>query len=223
MNFKELSQETARLFEMNGTIADVQAVTGELARATQWTARAWVRIQLAKRDWEFLKLRLSFNTTAGQQAYTPVQMGADNLVSIDARSVTCWDAAIGRQDEQQLEMWDYEDVEEVYDFQVAQQHRPVVWALRKSDKSMFFGATPDKAYTVRGWYRRSAQELEANDDEPLIDSDLHMLIPYYAMLTYGNLEVAGERKAEAVEGIRDYWPALERRYLPDLQFEGPAA
>ncbi len=222
MNFKELAQETARLCEMNGAISDVTTAVGVLADAVRWTSRAWVRIQHTHRDWEFLRGKFQFDTVASQSEYTPLQMGATDLASIDFGTVSAYDAGIGRSDEQWLDDWSYDNLIDSFDFQSTQIGRPLAWALRMDTRALALGPTPDRVYTVRGWYRRMAQVLAANADTPLIDADLHMVIPYYAAITYANLEVAGERKTEMVEALRDHWSTLERRYLKSFEFEGPA-
>ena len=59
----------------SNALTTVQNATGESARMANWINSAWVDIQTAKEDWQWLRTSIEFNTVTQQQFYTPTQAG----------------------------------------------------------------------------------------------------------------------------------------------------
>ena len=64
--------------------------------------------------------------------------------------------------------------------------------------NFLLGPTPDTDYALRGPYWRSNQTLAADDDEPEMPADYHMLIVWNALINYGYNEVANEVLSKAI-------------------------
>lgn len=224
MNFLELCQETARIAEITGGgPRSVVSQTGENLDVVRWTREAWVDIQNLQL-WDFLRKELLFPTVAGQQYYTRAQMGASDMRKVDEDTLRIYRDSVGTSDEQYLVGWDWEVFWNTYGFAQQAQGRPNIFTIRRSDKAMGLGQIPDSGdYKVRGWYWSRAVRMALDADEPAIDEELQMVIPYRAVMHYANREAAAEVKQEAVE---NYGPLMDRmyeQYLPAVSMGGPLA
>lgn len=223
MNFLALCQETARLCEITGGgPAAVATATGENLSVVRWTREAWRNLQ-NMHDWDFMRKTLSFQTVASQADYTRAQMNATDIKSIDEDSMRVYKTSIGKPDEGYLVEWSWQDWYDTFDFGSQTTGRPMVYAIRPEDKAMVLGSIPDDVYTIKGRYWSQAQELTADGDTPAIDEDLQMIIPYRALLSYANREVAAELKQEAHEQYSVLIARMMDRYLPSIGFGGPLA
>lgn len=223
MNFLELCQETARLCEITGggpvTIA---SATGENAQVVRWTRNSWTFIQ-GIHEWAFLRSRLSFNTVVDQAEYLPADMSAASIRRLDPETPRMYLASAGVVDEQHLVEWSEREYEDSHEFGLQIAGRPAVFAWRQATRSMLLGPKPGAVYTVAGWYWRQPVQLAGDNDEPAIDSSLHMIIPYRAAMMYANREAAQELKMEAIENYGHLLDQMMRLYLPEIGPGGPIA
>lgn len=225
MDFTSLCRATARLCDVTGHASLVVAgATGEHANVVDWTREAWRSLQ-QEHEWSFLRKNLSFLTTADQDAYlTSFMLVAGSPIrDIDRESVRIYRESIGRSDEQFLVEWDWDSWYDTYGYGTQVSSRPSVFAIRPDDRAMVLGAVPDAIYRVVGKYWRQAQELTLAADEPIIEAELHMVIPYRAMLSYANREAAPEAKREGVEQLDTLMQLMRRMYLPQVHSGGPLA
>ena len=58
-----------------GDLATTAGATGENARFTNWANTAYIDIQTAREDWDFLRGTFDFQTVAQQQNYSPTDAG----------------------------------------------------------------------------------------------------------------------------------------------------
>lgn len=223
MNFLALCQETARLCEVTGGgPTAVATATGENLSVVRWTREAWRNLQ-NMHDWNFMRKTLSFQTVAGQAAYTRAQMSAMDIKSIDEDSMRVYKTSVGKADEGFMVEWSWQDWYDTFDFGAQTNGRPMVYAIRPEDSAMMIGSIPDDIYTIAGRYWSQAQAMSVDDDTPAIDEDLQMIIPYRALLSYANREVAAELKQEAMEQYSVLMAKMMDRYLPAIGFGEPLA
>lgn len=166
------------------------------------------------------------NTPTGE--YTPAGAAGSGAALTDFRfwhpdTFRIYDTAIGSSDEQFLAKWDYEVFRNTYRYAQQTPGRPAVFAIRPRDKALMFGPVPEKQYTVSGEYQQKAVTLSVDGDTPAIDDELHMVIVYEAMLSYGLDQSAAEVIARAQRELRVLIPQLRSQYLPAIQLGAPMA
>ncbi len=171
-------------------------VGGEAQRFTQWINSAWVDLQTAKEDWQWMREAVQFNTVTQQQTYTPTQAGVGSTFGNWKRdSFRCSSVGQAYKDEQLMNYMDYNTFRNLYIYgnMRTTYARPVVVSIVPGvDKSLAFGAIPDQPYVITGEYYKKPTEFSANTDEPGIPDRFQMLIVYRAMMFYGGYEAAPE-------------------------------
>lgn len=171
-------------------------VSGEAQRFTQWINSAWVDLQTAKEDWQWMREAVQFNTVTQQQTYTPTEAGVGSTFGNWKRdSFRCSSVGQSYKDEQLMNYMDYNTFRNLYIYgnMRTTYARPVVVAITPGpDKSLAFGAIPDQPYVITGEYYKKPTEFTANTDEPGIPERFQMLIVYRAMMFYGGFEAAPE-------------------------------
>lgn len=177
-------------------LTTVQSVTGESARMANWVISAWVDIQTAKEDWQWLRTSIEFNTVTQQQMYTPTQAGVGSTFANWKRD--SWRASsVGQsyRDEQLLNYMDYTTFRNLYMYgnMRTTYARPVVITI-DPDKNLGFGSIPDQPYVIVGEYYVKPVELSADADEPsaYFPTRFQMAIVYRTMMFYGGYESAPE-------------------------------
>jgi hypothetical protein len=179
-------------------LTSLQGVTagGESARMAAWVNSAWVDIQTAKEDWQWMRESFQFNTTAQQQEYTPAQAGVGSDFGNWKRdSFRCSSVGQNYADEQLLNYMEYTTFRNLYIYGSMRTTyaRPVVVSIAPgADKNLAFGAVPDQAYVIAAEYYKRPYDLVADLDEPNIPARFQMAIVYRAMMSYAGYEAAPE-------------------------------
>lgn len=173
-----------------------QNLTGESARIASWINSAWVDIQSAHEDWQWMRQPVQFNTVTQQQAYTPTQAGvAATFGNWKRDSFRCSSVGQNFADEQLMSYMDYDTFRNLYVYgnMRTTYTRPVVVAIVPGpDKSLAFGAVPDQPYVITGEYYVKPTELAADADEPNLPARFHLALVYRTMMFYGGYEAAPE-------------------------------
>lgn len=177
------------------TLGTVTGASGRWLKVVHWTRQAWEMIQRDRSDWLFLRTTFSAPLTVGQSRYTAAELGITDFGSWPrdigaSRRFTLYDPAIGRGDECRLTHLPYEQWADSFDIGVTDANRPTVYTF-DSERSFCVGSPPDKAFVVRGSYRRAIQSLTADTDEPIISPDLHQIIVWRALMLLGDDDEAG--------------------------------
>lgn len=183
MDFLALCKQAAR---DSGTIAGlpqfltVEDATERVAQLVGWVRDAYIDIQNERPDWLWLRARFQAPLTIDQAEYTPAEL---NIVRFGAftgdrpghRVLSLYDPAEGKKDEGEIVQVPYDYWQRTYDRGEHDANRPTEWALTPQ-QTIVFGNTPDKAYVVRGEYRKSPQILELDEDVPEMPEQFHRLI-----------------------------------------------
>lgn len=93
----------------------VTGLTGESYRMSSWINSAWVDVQTAKEDWQWMRNPVEFNTVTQQQIYTPTQAGVGSTFGNWKRD--SWRASsVGQNyaDEQLLNYMDFTTFRNLY-------------------------------------------------------------------------------------------------------------
>lgn len=174
----------------------VTGLTGESYRMASWINTAWVDVQTAKEDWQWMRNPVEFNTVTQQQIYTPTQAGVGSTFGNWKRD--SWRASsVGQnyKDEQLMNYMDYTTFRNLYMYgnMRTTYARPVVVTV-DPDKNLGFGSIPDQPYVIVGEYYVQPTEFAlATDAPPTVFPDrFQMMIVYRAMMFYGGYESAPE-------------------------------
>ena len=180
----------------NVPLTTVVALTGESYRMANWINSAWVDVQTAKEDWQWMRNPVQFNTVTQQQIYTPTEAGVGTTFGNWKRD--SWRASsVGQNyaDEQLMNYMDYTTFRNLYMYgnMRTTYARPVVITI-DPDKSLGFGSIPDQPYVIVGEYYVQPTEFAlATDAPPTVFPDrFQMMIVYRAMMFYGGYESAPE-------------------------------
>ena len=197
--------------------------TREMGRLVGWVQQAWIDIQNARADWDFMRRSVTFNTVSGVQEYTP---GAG--LAIEISDFKKWRNESFRQYLQtagvatEIVLGQYLSYSEFRDFYLLGSRRLVtgrpLYVSITPTRSLVFGFTPNDIYVTTAEYYCKAQALAADTDVPDIDEDYHMLIVYGAVKKYGMFEVANEQVAIAKEEYTILYNRLEAEFGPVIMF-----
>jgi hypothetical protein len=223
MNFLELCKRVRQECGIagDGPITTV-GQTKEMKRIVDWTSQAWVDIQNARADWDFMRTPVTFNTVAGQQVYAP---GAGKDIPItdfkrwrnESFRQYLQSAGVGTE----VILGQYQSYSEFRDFYLLGSRRLVtgrpLYITITPERSLALGFTPNDVYVTTAEYYRKAQILAADTDVPNMEEDYHMLIVYGAMKKYGIFEVANEQVATAKEEYTILFNRLELEFTPVLE------
>lgn len=153
--------------------------TGMMARVVNWIAEEWVAIQ-DQRDWEFLRLSLSFNTVVGQRDYTSMDIPAyANVRRLDGfAQVTDANSNI-------LPMLPlaYPQFRTQFERTTAASGVPLYYT-QAPGPIIRLNTLPDAIYPVRMDAYRAPVVLAANTDIPAIPTADHMVIVWGALMKY---------------------------------------
>jgi hypothetical protein len=227
VTFLEIVQMMAR---ESGTISGVQpssvsGQTGRLGKFVYWANESWRRIQKMRSAWRWMRGDFTFNTSASTAAYTATAISLTRFSQwiTEEQTITIYDPAIGVSDESDLRFLPWVEFQRRYRRGSHDATRPCEYSVSPANE-LCLGPTPDKAYTVRGNYRKSRQTLSANADVPECDEDFHEDIAWYGLILCHEHDEAIPKIATA----RDRWKAglgaLERDNLPTIGIgAGPIA
>lgn len=210
------------------------AVTGQTGRqlkCVNWVRRAWELIQNAKADWKWMQARLSAAPlTISDMTYSASDLGiasrfaewkGDRAGEFTYRPWTIYDNSIGQSDETALREISYEAWLTIYDRGVHDANRPSSYALGP-DGTINFGPKPDKAYRVRGEYRKGLQTLAANGDIPELPERFHDIIVWRAIMLISDHDESDPAYVKAAAKYGEMMIELQRDQLPRINMRGAA-
>lgn len=237
MNRLQLCQALIRECAISGSMTTTVNQTGEFGRVVSWIDAAWLELQAAHDDWDFLRSSnilgagASFTTVSGTVSY-PLGTGggtcgvaAATFGKWDEQSFRCYTTTTGTNDEVFLDPVDFDDWRNAYMYGAmrAVRTRPVVVAIGPG-KSVCLGPPPTSAYTVTADYFIAPTAMAADADTPTgLPAAYHMAIVYKAMPKYGYYNAASEVIQRGNEEYRRLIAPLERKYMPRMRTGGALA
>ena len=226
MNFLQLVNRARAECGVSGAaLTTTTDATGEAGRFVNWINAAWVDIQTAKEDWQWLRQAFEFQTIAGQQIYTPAQAGIGATFGNWKRdSFRCSSVGANYADEQLLNWMEYTTFRNLYQYGNMRntQQRPVVVTVTP-DKSLGFGAVPNQAYVIAGEYYTRPVEFTTDEDTPALPDRFHMAVVYRAMMFYGGYEAASEVFQRGESEFKRLMKRLEVDQIPTIVSGPPLA
>lgn len=231
MNLLQLTNRLRQECGISGDdLSTVVGVTGEAQRCRDWIVQAWTEIQEEHREYDWMRKEVSFDTIAGQQAYTPsdpipVGIALTDFGHWDIDSFRCYLKSIGVANEMFLTKMDYAQFRDHYIFATFRttQSRPISIAVRPNDKALLLGPIPDFVYTVVGEYFYDPITLSLDADTPAMPSRYHMAIVYRAMQSYALYEAAPEVMTRGQTGYSELIKRIEEDQLQPIDLAGALA
>ena len=207
-------------------LTTAQNLTGESARIAAWVNSAWMDIQTAKDDWEFMRFGFQFNTTAQVQIYksTDAAVALPLFSNWKRDSFRCSTLGQAYKDEQLMNYMDYNTFRNLYQYgnMRTTYARPVVVSVTP-EKYLGFGSIPDAAYVIVGEYYTTPVPMSADADTPLLFDRFHMMIVYRAMTFYGSYEAAAEVVDRGTKEFTRLMNRLDIDGLPTITSGPPLA
>lgn len=222
-----------RVASDSGTISGafpttVTGQTGRLGKIVRWTADAWRSIQNASGSWRWMRSEFSGSTVVGQVRYTAAQMSIASRFGEwicngpDEQRFSIYLTASGVSDQGALKFleWDTFYVKCLRGTQT--NGKPTYFSIAP-DNQLCLSPPPDAVYTVQGPYRKSAQELTADADEPEMPSRFHDLIADVALISLDTHDEAPQQLSLHQMRRAPKFSELERDQLPRLTLAGALA
>lgn len=196
MNLIQLAQRVK--LESGRSGAAITTLTGlpnADLRIVNWVADAWLEIQRMPRNWRFMQRELDGPTVAGVRGYTGAELDGDAQVgkwyplSKEGYFVTAEKEAGKAWRLRPVEKWDrFRDAFEVTESQPG----PPQFVAISPENKLFVGPTPDGIYTIRAKFFRALTQLTAEDAEPDMPDDFHMVIVWRALMEVAAYDAANE-------------------------------
>ena len=226
MNYLSLANALVQKCGISGvSLTTLQNQTGEAGRVAAWIDEAYLNVQLAYPNWDWMRATVSFPTVSGQGSYTPTEAGVTDFGWWKQDSFRRYITATGVRSETFLSNIRYDAYRDTYLFGNMRLSNgdPLVVAFGP-DLSINLGLIPgDVGYTIVGEYFKQPLHLTLDADTPLIPSQYHQIIVYRAMMMYGMYEAAQEVTIEGTNLYNTMLRRLVRDQLSDVQFAGSLA
>lgn len=194
MSFLQMVQ---RLRQESGTSGNgpvtVAAQTGDYKRLVDWISTAWMDIQNERRDWFFMRQAISFNTVAGQRAYTAEQAGVASFGNFKRDSFRQYRVSIGFGSECDIYFLPYDQFRNMYMRNSTRTltGQPLNFTIDPS-KNFLLGPIPDAIFNINGEGYAMPTEFALDADRSTMPSQYHMAIVWKALQYYGTYEAASE-------------------------------
>jgi hypothetical protein len=227
MNFLQLINRARQECGVTGPdLTTVIGLTGESQRFYNWINAAWVDIQTAHEDWQYMRQSFQFNTVADQWQYTAAEAGVGATFANWKRdSFRASSVGVDYRDEQLLNFMEWNTFRNLYQYANMRntRARPVVVTIVPPNKDLGFGSIPDQAFVIVGEYYRKPTEFTTDTSEPDLPLRFHPMIVYRAMMFYAGYESAPEVYQRGELEFKRLMNRLEIDQLPDMVSGPPLA
>jgi hypothetical protein len=242
MTFLELCQMVARESTViSGALpSSVVSQTGKLGKLVNWTAEAWIEIQMLRPDWFWMQGEFTSPATAsgGTGRYSAASFGITTrfgdwtrdkrLQNGDVyRPMTLYAVADGVAGEGALVEISWERWRTKYGRGTQTENKPSEWAVSPAGE-FCLGPIPDGAYIIKGPYQKSVQDLRVqvgstsiNLNTPECPESFHPIVAWAGLK---KLIRHDEAPAGVWDGADAYFKGflagLERHELEDMTLAG---
>jgi len=227
MTFLQLVQRLRSECGVSGTgPTTVVSQTGDMERLVNWTNAAWLDIQSAHRDWDWLRTSLTpFATVAGQQTYAPTtDLSLTDFGMWDRDSFRVYDTAAGIGSETPLTYMPYDLWRDSFLIGALRSttSRPTIVTVAPNN-SLGFGPITAAGYSIVGDYYKIPTEMSADANIPVLPTQYHLAIVYRAMMHYGAYYGATEVYQRGEIEFAKLMLRMTSDRLPDMLWGGTLA
>ena len=226
MTFLQLCQRLRQEAGIPGTgPVNVTGQTGFNKQLVEWITDAYEYIQNLHQTWLFLRKDFSFVTTVDKREYSITETGITDLRNwkIDQYGdFRCYLTSSGINSEQYLQYLSWDDYKQIYLFGATRSApgQPSYCSVHPN-KSLDFYLVPNDSYTINGEYFSIPDIMTGNTDNPIFPSSFHLIIVWYALMSYGAFDAAEEKYTFGHSKYRRMKTQLEFDQLPKISFGSP--
>ena len=194
--------------------------SGEAGKLVRFVGKAWQDIQNARNAWRWMRGEFLKDAVIGTARYTASGFSIADWADWIGDTpfllpMSIYDPAIGVADEGTLRQTGFDEWYRLYGRGAQTNNRPTSYATSPAGE-LCLGAIPDKAYKIRGMYRKTSQILSADADIPNMPVRFHDLIVYEALTLVGGHEENANLYADNQRKAARIMQALERDQLPSV-------
>ena len=212
----------------------------QIQRLVMWLSSAWIDVQSAHKDWDYMRASASFATIDGQSVYKRSACGiaAGTFGKWHKGAARNYTTSVGLTSEIQMTLIDYDDWRDSYLLGALRntRTRPMQFAIAP-DKSLCLGPVPNALYTVTNDYFVAPQPLVNDADTPSsvlntigasgsageIPTEWNMICVYKTMMKYGSYEGAPEVYNTGEDGYNRLIRLFDQDRLPEIRTGGALA
>lgn len=195
-------------------------MVGEQERLRKWIKDSWLDIQRKHPDWQFLFVQSTYTLSVGESVLNPTEYEAEEVAEWKVNTFRIAEAGGARKDSQPFLYRDYFDWRDMEGLDVTVNGVPKSFTIHPTSEALMIAPPSDTARILFYDYWRTPQELEDDDDEPIMPRRFHDLIVYWALRKYGIHESAPEAILRADTEISRLLPELEMDQLPQVTYAG---
>jgi hypothetical protein len=216
MNFLALCNEVKNQGSSGGPdMTSVVGQNGVNARIVRWVNQSYQEIINHRDDWQWKKvLGFTFATSASKRNYPVAELSLTNVGKWDLRNPRIYNTASGVASEVLLKSIYYEDWENLYAVGTQVEGQPQYIFVEPGTNTLLLHPVPDTTYTVTLNYWKTAPNMVADSDTPILPTEYHDIIIYKALMKYAVYEDANEVFADS---LRQYAGMLERMEETELE------
>lgn len=208
-------------------------LTADVLRFKTWVARAFLRVQTNRPDWDWMRATATFNTVAanlpttpGQVKYSPTDIGVDTTLGTwFPQTFRCSTPGLNYADEVFMTYMPWDPFRDSYIYGNLRNStsRPMVMSIFPTDQSVYIWAQPDNVYQIQGDYYMRPQQLVGDLDDPtnlnglVLPERFNDLMVFDAMQRYGARFAAPETADDGAIQYRELYASLIQWGLPTMQ------
>lgn len=171
--------------------SSIALAEGVHAEMVQWVTYAHDDICLMRKNWTFMLGSFDIELGAGDRVISHADMLAEEptfgkitpFVDAERAYLGITAAGVAGAAEELVEYVPYQYWQGAYDAAPISTGQPTHFTITPDD-GLEFNALADRAYTIRGNFKRKVVPLVADADEPMFDSEYHNAIVWYAIVHY---------------------------------------
>lgn len=222
MNRLQLVQRLRRESKRSGpVITTTIGLTGADADLVNAIDDAWSELQRREHGWDWMRRELYGPTVAGTRGYlaSALDSGATDFgrwfpAAREGYAVTAEETA-GSPWELRFLHWDV--FRQRFELRTHDQAAPQFWSI-SPDEKLYVGPTPSGAFTIRPCYWIKPEVMEADEDEPSMASEYHLILVWRGLMELASIDAAPEVYARALANYDTIDSDLRVRYGPRIGF-----
>lgn len=204
-----------------GKITTLQgSLPAEIERIKYWIRDAWRDIQTEQTNWRFLFREAAHPIPQYTSVIYPPEFEARTVAEWDPCTARIGPVGHGRHRSHPLIVENYRDMRDWMQTHPGHRAMPCRLSIHPRTEAIHLSPIADKEYEFFYDYWRVPQDLDEDNEEPIMPDRFHMLIVWRAIERYGSYQVAPDvlQRAERYGG--QLMSALMHDQLPPLDTDG---